>query len=316
MFVSLPSTCFRAQRLLQAKPAHRRAAIFHTWNGAARLFSAQAAAIEAVMDAYHPDDPRHDAAAQARADRRRLLRAFNAALAFVAVLVLAYSAQGSFDWRPYAIAPHSAQGLIGILTAPLLHGSVEHITSNAIALLMLGTLAGSVYPKATLRAIPLLWLGAGLGAWWLGQAGTRHLGASGLGHGLMFLVIGLGVLRRDRAAIATGFIAFLFYGGMLLTVLPREPGVSWQAHLGGAVAGLLAAWWFRRADPRLPRKRYSWELEEEQVLADEADMLEPPSPRDVPVLWERPTPPRGVVLPFPAPTAPRHAPDDRPPRLD
>jgi len=213
------------------------------------------------MDAHHPDDAGFDAAAQGRADRRRLLRAFNASLGFIVLLVLAYSAQGSFDWRAYAIAPHSAQGLVGLLTAPLLHGSVEHIASNAIALLMLGTLAGSVYPKATVRALPLLWLGSGLGAWWLGDVGTRHLGASGLGHGLMFLVIGLGVLRRDRAAIATGFIAFLFYGGMLLTVLPREPGVSWQAHLGGALAGLLAAWWFRRSDPPLPRKRYSWELD-------------------------------------------------------
>jgi len=280
------------------------------------LFWAADGAIEAVMDAHHPDDPRFDAAAQARTDRRRLLRAFNLSLGFIVLMALAYSAQGSFDWRPFAIAPHTVQGLVGLLTAPLLHGSIEHITSNAIALLMLGTLAGSVYPKATVRSLPLLWLGSGLGAWWLGDAGTRHLGASGLGHGLMFLVIGLGVLRRDRAAIATGFIAFLFYGGMLLTVLPREPGVSWQAHLGGAVAGLVAAWWFRRSDPPLPRKRYSWELEEAQALDEDADMLEPPSPREVPVLWDRPAPPQGVVLPFPAQALPRHEPEDRPQRLD
>jgi hypothetical protein len=169
-----------------------------------------------------------------------------------------------------------------------------------------------VYPKATLRAWPLLWLGSGLGAWWLGDVGTRHLGASGLGHGLMFLVIGLGLLRRDRAAIAAGLIAFLFYGGMLLTVLPREPGVSWQAHLGGAMAGLLAAWWLRRADPPLPRKRYSWEDEElaAQALDEDASTFEPPSPREVPVLWQ-PAPPRnGTVLAFP-PRPPRDAPDQR-----
>src|SRR3546814_1883698 len=53
-----------------------------------------------------------------------------------------------------------------------------------------------------------------------------------ISHGLGFMLFALGVLRRDRAAIAAGMIAFMFYGGMILTVLPREPGISWQAHLG------------------------------------------------------------------------------------
>lgn len=258
------------------------------------------------MDAHHPDDPRFDGQAQARFDRGRILRALNLSLAFVFALVLVYSAQGSFDWRPFAVAPHSVSGLLGVLTAPLLHGSLEHVTANAVALLLLGTLAGSVYPRATAWSLPLLWLGSGLGAWLLGDAGSRHLGASGLGHGLMFLVFTLGVLRRDRAAIATGMIAFLFYGGMLLTVLPREPGVSWQAHMGGAIAGVVAAILLRRLDPAPPRKRYSWEDEAEENSAPPEDELEPPSPREVPVLRQSQMPPeRGVVLRFPPPRDPK-----------
>ena len=252
------------------------------------------------MDSYHPDDPRHDPDTQAKTDRRRLIRALNASLGFVLLLILVYSAQGSFDWRPFAVAPHSVEGWLGVLTAPLLHGSIEHVAANSVALLMLGTLAGSVYPRATLWSLPFLWLGSGLGAWLLGDAGTRHLGASGVTHGLMFLIFVLGVLRRDRPAIATGMIAFLFYGGMLLTVLPQEPGVSWQSHLGGAVGGIIAAILLRRLDPALPRKRYSWEDEEEN-LAPLDDELEPPAPRDVPVLWHhaQPEEERGVVLKFP-----------------
>ncbi len=251
------------------------------------------------MDAlHHPDDPRFDPEAQGHFDRRRILRALNFSLAFVLLLALVYSAQGSFDVARYAVAPHSIDGLLGVLTAPLLHGSVEHLAANAVAVLLLGTLAGSVYPRATLRALPLLWLGSGLGAWWLGEAGSRHLGVSGVTHGLGFLVFMLGVLRRDRAAIAAGMIGFLFYGGMLLTVLPREAGVSWQSHLGGAIAGMLAAWLFRKRDPELPRKRYSWE-DEEELAASNEDELEPPAPLDVPVLWHRPDQPRGMVLRFP-----------------
>ena len=220
-------------------------------------------------------------------DRHRLLRAFNLSLGFVLLLVAMFAAQQTnWDWRLLTVAPHEIAGLPGLLGAPLLHGSIEHLAANATALLILGTLAGSVYPKATLRAWPLLWLGSGLGAWLLGEPGSHHLGASGLTHGLMFLVLGLGLLRRDRAAIATGMIGVLFYGGMVMTVLPHEPGVSWQSHMGGAVAGLIAALLFRHADPLAPRKRYSWEDEEEQPEAQADDELEPPAPHDVPVLWQ------------------------------
>lgn len=222
-------------------------------------------------------------------DRRRVLRAFNLSLGFVLLLVAMFAAQQThWDWRPLAVAPHTLAGLWGLLGAPLLHGSAEHLGANAAALLILGTLAGSVYPKATLRALPLLWLGSGLGAWLLGEAGSHHLGASGVTHGLMFLVLGLGLLRRDRAAIAAGMIGVLFYGGMVMTVLPHEPGVSWQSHMGGAAAGIIAALLFRHTDPLPPRKRYSWEDEDEEdgIEPQADDELEPPSPSEVPVLWQ------------------------------
>lgn len=251
-----------------------------------------------------PEDPL-DPRAQAAADRRRFVRALQASLAATALLVVVYVSQGAlFDPRPFAVGPWSLEGLVGILTAPLLHGSGAHLVANASALLLLGTLALAVYPKATVRALPLAWLGSGLGAWLLGDAGSHHLGASGVTHGLMFLLFGLGLLRRDRPAIAAAMIAFLFYGGMLLTVLPREAGVSWQSHLGGAAGGLLAAWLWRALDPRAPRRRYSWELEEEleaERRAAERDMLEPGRPQDVPVLWHRgpQREERGTVLRFP-----------------
>ena len=241
-----------------------------------------------------------DSPAQRAHDRGRLLRAFNFSFAFVLALGAVFIAQPAFDVAAWSVRPHDGAGLVGVLTAPLLHGSVEHFAANAISLLLLGTLAGTVYPRATLRALPLLWLGSGLGAWLLGEAGSHHLGASGLTHGLMFLVFSLGLLRRDRPSVAAAMIAFFLYGGMLLTVLPREAGVSWQAHLGGAAAGMVAAWLFRRVDPQAPRRKYSWELEEELAAQAAEDELEPGSPHEVPVLWQRPAPgpERGVVLPF------------------
>ena len=244
------------------------------------------------------------ASKQHHADRTRVRRALNASLALVLVLSAVFAAQQAFDWRWLAVSPGSAAGLVGLLGPPLLHGSVEHLVANGIALLMLGTLAGTTYPQATLRALPLLWVGSGLGAWLLGAPGSYHLGASGVTHGLAFLVFMLGLLRRDKAAIAAGMLAFLFYGGMLLTILPREAGVSWESHLGGALAGVLAAFLFRRTDPQAPRPRYSWEIEEELARQQgdaERAMYEAGAPRDVPVLWQRDAidhGERGKVLPF------------------
>ena len=251
--------------------------------------------------------PDHAAGAQVQRahDRRRLRRAAWCSGGFVVLLMLVFSAQdaGAFDWRAWTVRPWSAAGLAGLLGAPLLHGSGGHLAANSLALLVLGTLAGSVYPRATLPALPVLWLGAGLGAWLLGEPGSHHLGASGLTHGLGFLVFTLGALRRDRAAIAAACIAFFLYGGMLLTVLPREPGVSWESHLGGAIAGVACALLLRRRDAALPRKRYSWEIEEEleaQAAREARDQLEPARPDDVPVLWRRApqVDERGRVLPF------------------
>ena len=214
---------------------------------------AAAAVNIAPMNSSIPEAPRLDPHSQREQDRLRLKRAFYGSAGLVVLLLVIFIAQSYFNWRPFAVYPRSASGLLGILTAPLLHGSWEHLAANSVAILVLGTLAGSVYPKATARALPIIWLGSGIGAWWWGYPGTFHLGASGLTHGLMFLVFVLGVLRRDKPAMAAGLIAIFFYGSMLLTILAREEGVSWQSHLGGSIAGLLAAFLFRRADAALPR---------------------------------------------------------------
>lgn len=258
-----------------------------------------------MLGGMHLDSPDDlpDSEHQRARDKRRLSNALKASVLFVLLLCIVFGVQAAIDWRFLAVKPGEWSGLLGLLTAPLLHGSPEHLIANASALLLLGSLALVVYPRATLRGLPLMWLGSGLGAWLMGNPGSHHLGASGVTHGLMFLVFVLGLLRRDRPSIAAGMIAFLFYGGMLLTVLPQEPGVSWQSHMGGAIGGVLAAFWFRRADPVPPRKRYSWEIEEEEAARaalERRDTFEPPAPHDVPVLWERPAEaPRGVVLRFP-----------------
>ncbi|HBK54965.1 MAG TPA: rhomboid family intramembrane serine protease [Xanthomonadales bacterium] len=252
------------------------------------------------------DLPEHDLdadpAAQAHADRRRIVHAALAAAAFVALLwwiKLFEQWLGAFS--ALTLRPGEWWGLIGIVSAPLLHGSVAHLSANTLPMLVLTTLTLAVYPRAGLRAIPTIWLLSGIAVWLFGRP-PAHLGASGLSHGLMLFLFVLGLARRERAAIATAMVAFFLYGGMLMTVFPREPGISWEYHLFGAIAGAGAGLVWRRLDPPPPRKRYSWEDEDEQTadLDHALDPTEPPRPTAVPVLWHRPEPERtGTILPFP-----------------
>lgn len=233
----------------------------------------------------HTPAPPIDPLQQRRLDARRWRRAFNLSLAAVLVLLAVYALQPSFDVDAWTVHPRSVAGLRGLLGAPLLHGSAAHVAGNALGLLALGTLTIAQFPRALARTLPLAWLGAGLAAWWLGEPGSQHLGASGVVNGLLFMVLTLGVVRRDRPAVAAAMLGLTLFGGMLLSVLPHEAGVSWQSHLGGAIGGVLGGLWGRHSDPMPPRVRYSWEDEDDAGEAP-ADELPPDVRRsDARVTW-------------------------------
>lgn len=223
-----------------------------------------------------------------RAWRRALLLAGLGAAAPLWVHLIA-SWSGA-DWSGFGVWPRSVEGLIGIVTAPLIHGSWPHVIANAIALFVLGTLAVYAYPRALARALPTIWVLAGLGTWLIGRE-SAHVGASGITYGLAAFLALLGVLRFEPRAIAVALVVCLLYGGMAYGVLPTDPGVSFEAHLAGALAGLLAAVVWRRADPAAPTPRYSWDLEAEARDAprSDSDALELDPPREVVPLWSGPT---------------------------
>ncbi len=229
---------------------------------------------------------------------------FNTALTFtmfwVVVLGAVFFAQDHlFNTATFAIVPQAPEGLIGILTAPLLHGSLEHIAGNCFSILVLGTLAGSLYPRASLRALPIIWLGSGLGTWFI-SIGGQHIGASGVTVGLMFFLIGQGIMRRDRTSLVALLMALFFFGGMVLSVLPQQQGVSWEYHLSGAVFGMLTGLLFSRLDTQAPKRLYSWDIEPEADDALPDSEMDLPRPTDVPVIWQQQaTPEQRKVLIFP-----------------
>lgn len=187
----------------------------------------------------------------------KILRTVVAAIIFLWVIK---GAELVFGWQltQYSIYPRQAFGLWGIVFAPLLHSSFEHLFSNTLALLVLSTALFYEYPKAAKWAFPIIYLGSGLCVWLFARS-SFHLGASGLTHGMMFFLFLIGILRRDKPAMAISMIVFFLYGSMIWTILPTEEGISFESHLFGALIGVFCAIAFRNTDPKPPEKIYSWE---------------------------------------------------------
>ncbi len=91
---------------------------------------------------------------------------------------------------------------------------------------------------------------SGLTAWFLTPVNSIVLGASGLIFGWLTYLIARGIWSRQTSQVVIGVLVLLVYGGLIWGVLPTSAGVSWQAHLGGAVGGVLAAWLLHRRTSR------------------------------------------------------------------
>ena len=85
----------------------------------------------------------------------------------------------------------------------------------------------------------------------------------------MFCIFTIGILRGDRASVALSLIVFFIYGGMVWTIFPLEPGISFESHFFGALCGTVAAFLYRNRDPLPPEKKYSWEEEKEDFEDDQ-----------------------------------------------
>ena len=150
----------------------------------------------------------------------------------------------------YGIEPRQASDLPNILWAPLLHFGWAHLISNSIPFLVLGVLVFLAGFARWLVATVSSVVTSGLAAWAMAPVGSITAGASGVIFGWLTFLLVRGFFTRKPGQIALAVIVFLLYGGVLLGVLPGAPGVSWQAHLGGAVGGVLAAWWMSRRGHR------------------------------------------------------------------
>jgi membrane associated rhomboid family serine protease len=199
-------------------------------------------------------------------DIQRIKKAFITVLSFVVILWLIELMKIFTDLHTFKLGlrPDAIYGLIGVFTAPLIHSSFEHLTFNTPAILILGTALLYGYPRSSWIVLSTVWLVAGIGVWFTGRP-VYHFGASGLTYGVMAFIFVIGIIRRDKLAIALSLLVFFLYGTMIWGVFPHQSGVSYETHLWGAGLGTLCAILLRNRDPAPPVKRYAWEDEDQEI---------------------------------------------------
>jgi membrane associated rhomboid family serine protease len=179
------------------------------------------------------------------ADRLGADRA-NALLLVAAMVVLMWATEvvdaiagGRLD--RYGIHPRDVDGLAEILAAPFLHVGFGHLISNTLPFAVMGA-AIALGGLARVALVTLIVaVVSGLGTWFVASSNSVHLGASGVVFGYAAYLVTRGVLSRRLTELAVGAIVVGVWGfGLLQGLLPQER-ISWQAHLFGAIGGVIAA---------------------------------------------------------------------------
>ncbi len=154
------------------------------------------------------------------------------------------------------LVPRSIAQAHGILTAHLLHGSLDHIIANSIALATTGLACRWALPNLLAAACLSSAVGAGILAWIVASTGSLHLGASGIAFGLVAFLIVAALVRGEWRVMLMGLLIALIYGGSWILLLPGEATssqrISWEMHLGGAIGGAACAWATRRIERTPP----------------------------------------------------------------
>ncbi len=138
------------------------------------------------------------------------------------------------------IIPRRMRGLDGILWSPFLHSDFGHLVSNTFPFLVL---SGLILIRGFPRWISITLIGVFLGGaltWIIGGNGN-HIGASGVIYAYFGALFGAAFFERRSAAFAPALVALVLYTSTVIVGLVPQDSVSWEGHLSGFIAGIVAA---------------------------------------------------------------------------
>ncbi len=151
----------------------------------------------------------------------------------------------------YGIIARDPEGLVGIVTSPFLHLGFGHLISNTLPLVTLGALialSGAARLAAVTAVVAVI---GGFGTWLISPPNTITIGASGVVFGYAAYLVARGIFNRRLTQVLVGVVVIVVWGSALLGGLLPQDGISWQGHLFGAIAGILAAWLLADDKPKV-----------------------------------------------------------------
>jgi len=140
-----------------------------------------------------------------------------------------------------------------VFTAPFLHAGWGHLIANTIPFVFMGLIIALHGAKRLALVTAIVIVIGGIGTWLISPSGSVTVGASGVVFGYAGYLLARGLFDRSALEIVTGALVGAIWGGALLASLVPHTGISWQGHLCGGIAGIIAAWLL--ADRQSPAKR-------------------------------------------------------------
>lgn len=201
-------------------------------------------------------------------------------------LVKVFEVSTGVSLNHWGLVPHSVNGLVGILTLPFLHSNWEHLLSNTVPILVLGTALYYCYPTLANRVMLITYLASGLITWCIGHPQSTHIGASALVYGLNLFLIVSGFIRGNRMLIIVSLIMVFLYGSFIWGMIPSlaiPQNISWEGHLSGALIGVLLAIFLRKEGPQKEVHHWDEDDDDENDSSKDSDAEERP-------YWDVPTP--------------------------
>ncbi len=166
------------------------------------------------------------------------------------------------DFHFLGIYPLKLKGIIGIITAPLVHSDMNHLFDNSLPVFFLSFAVFYFYSEVSFQVFFLVYFITGFLVWIVGRE-AYHIGASGLVYGFAAFLFVSGIIRSNRNLMAISLLVIFLYGGLVWGLLPYDFRISWEAHLMGAFTGVILAFIYRHEGPLPDIERLPEDEEEE-----------------------------------------------------